>query len=126
MLKREFGSRLGATGDEYIGYTIEGALRMEQLLKDLRAYTLAYTSGLEPGGDVDSGESLDKALANLAVAIKESGASITRSTCLVSACMISIWNSSSRIPGPTPTAPQNFPAASGNRSDNRVFPILPG
>ena len=79
MLKREFGSRLGATGDEYIGYTIEGALRMEQLLKDLRAYTLASTSGLEPAGDVDSGESLDKALANLAVAIKESGASITRS-----------------------------------------------
>ena len=79
LLKREFGSRLGATGDEYIGYTIEGALRMEQLLKDLRAYTLASTSGLEPAGDVDSGESLDKALANLAVAIKESGASITRS-----------------------------------------------
>jgi PAS domain S-box-containing protein len=78
LLKREFGSRLGATGDEYIGYTVEGALRMEQLLKDLRAYTLASTSGMESVGDVDAGESLDKALANLAVAIKESGASITR------------------------------------------------
>ncbi len=78
LLKREFGSRLGATGDEYIGYTIEGALRMEQLLKDLRAYTLASTSALEPAGDTDVDGSLDKALANLKAGIRESGASITR------------------------------------------------
>jgi len=78
LLKREFGSKLGPAADEYIGYTIDGALRMEQLLKDLRAYTLASTAGHEPAADVDSGESLDKALANLSAAIKDSGASITR------------------------------------------------
>jgi len=77
LLKREFGSRLGATGDKYIRYTIEGALRMEQLLKDLRAYTLASTSGQEAATEVDSGESLNKAIANLAAAINDSGASIT-------------------------------------------------
>jgi PAS domain S-box-containing protein len=79
LLKREFGSRLGATADEYIGYMIDGALRMEQLLKDLRAYTLASTSGQKPAGDTDAGASLDKALANLEAGIRESGASITRS-----------------------------------------------
>ena len=78
LLKREFGSRLGATGDEYIGYTVQGALRMEQLLKDLRAYTLSSSPGQEPAADVDSGGSLDKALANLEAAIKASGASVTR------------------------------------------------
>ena len=50
LLKREFGGQLGASGDEYIGYTIQGALRMEQLLKDLRAYTLASSAGQEPNG----------------------------------------------------------------------------
>ena len=33
MLKREFGGRLGPTGEEYIGYTIEGAVRIEHLLR---------------------------------------------------------------------------------------------
>ena len=79
LLKREFGSQLGPTADEYIGYAVQGAQRMEQLLADLRAYTLASTSEQIPATDVDAGAMLDKALANLAVSIKDSGASITRS-----------------------------------------------
>jgi len=78
LLKREFGSKLGPLGDEYIGYTVQGALRMEQLLHDLRVYTLASASGQEPAGDVDAGESLDRALGNLAAAVADSGASVTR------------------------------------------------
>src|SRR6202043_445778 len=31
MLKKKFGGKLGPTGDEYIGYAIQGALRREQL-----------------------------------------------------------------------------------------------
>ena len=78
LLKREFASKLGPTGEEYLGYTVQGALRMEQLLRDLRAYTLASAAGKEPEGDVDAGESLGRALAGLEAAIKESGATITR------------------------------------------------
>jgi light-regulated signal transduction histidine kinase (bacteriophytochrome) len=78
MLKRDFGAQLGPTGDEYIGYTIQGALRMEQLLKDLRAYTLASSAGQEPAEDIEAGQSLDKALGVLASAVKDCGASITR------------------------------------------------
>jgi len=78
LLKKEFGSKLGPSGDEYISYTIQGALRMEQLLKDLRTYTLASTAVQEPPGDIDANKSLDKALGNLEGAIRESGASVTR------------------------------------------------
>jgi PAS domain S-box-containing protein len=78
LLKREFGSKLGPAGEEYLGYTVQGALRMEQLLRDLRAYTLASAAGQEPEGDVDANESLDRSLAGLEASIKESGAAITR------------------------------------------------
>ena len=78
LLKREFGTKLGPRGDEYIGYAVQGALRMEQLLHDLRAYTLASTSGQETAGDIEAGDSLDKAIANLTAAIEDSGASVTR------------------------------------------------
>ena len=78
MLQRKFGGQLGPTGNEYIGYAIQGALRMEQLLRDLRAYTQASTMEQEPSEDIDAGKILDRALQNLETAIKDSGASITR------------------------------------------------
>jgi light-regulated signal transduction histidine kinase (bacteriophytochrome) len=81
LLRREFAGQLGPNGDEYIGYMIDGALRMEQLLRDLRAYTMVSSAGQKPTDDVDADQVLEKALANLDVAIKESGASI-RSTAL--------------------------------------------
>jgi PAS domain S-box-containing protein len=77
MLRKKFGDKLGPSGEEYIGYAIQGALRMEQLLKDLRSYTHASTSGQEPTEDIDAGSILDKALANLETAIKDSGATIS-------------------------------------------------
>ncbi len=78
LLLRDFGGQLGARADEYIGYTIQGALRMEQLLRDLRAYTLASSAGKDAAGEIEAGQSLDKALAVLASAVAESDASITR------------------------------------------------
>jgi PAS domain S-box-containing protein len=78
LLQKKFGGKLGAKGDEYIGYTIQGALRMEQLLRDLRTYTQASISGQEATEDIDAGEILNQALVNLGAAIKESGALITR------------------------------------------------
>jgi PAS domain S-box-containing protein len=78
LLKMEFGGQLGAAGDEYIGYTLHGAMRMEQLLKDLRAYTLVSTCGQTPAEELDSNRALDKALADLETAIAASKASVTR------------------------------------------------
>ena len=39
LLQKRFGGQLGQTGDEYIRHTIEGAVRMEALLRDLRRHT---------------------------------------------------------------------------------------
>ena len=79
LLRKEFGGELGPRGDEYIGYSVRGALRMEQLLKDLRAFTQVSTAGREPAQDVDANRILDKVLANLETALQETGASISRS-----------------------------------------------
>ncbi|HJY07398.1 MAG TPA: ATP-binding protein, partial [Bryobacteraceae bacterium] len=78
LLQKKFSGTLGPKGDEYIGYMIQGALRMEQLLRDLRAYTQASMTGQEATEDIDAGEILDKALMNLGATINQSEASITR------------------------------------------------
>jgi PAS domain S-box-containing protein len=78
MLKRKFGGTLGETGEKYLSFTIEGALRMEQLLKDLRAYTEASTAEREPNEGADANESLNRALKSLEVLAQENGALITR------------------------------------------------
>jgi PAS domain S-box-containing protein len=76
LLQRKFGGKLGPTGDQYIRHTVQGAMRMETLLRDLRTYTQVSSEEREPKEDVDAREVLKKALANLEVVIKESDASI--------------------------------------------------
>ena len=79
MLKRKFGGQLGPDGESYIAYIIQGASRMEQLLQDLRAYTQASTMPDQPPHEVDTLEILNRALANLEAAIRNSGALVTHS-----------------------------------------------
>jgi PAS domain S-box-containing protein len=80
LLRKRFGGTLGSTGEEYIGYTIQGAKRMENLLNDLRTYLQVSTLNNDPTEDVDAGAILKKTLLNLEVAIKDSGASISHNT----------------------------------------------
>jgi PAS domain S-box-containing protein len=77
LLKQEFGEKLGERGAEFVGHTLQGALRMESLLKNLRIYTKMSVSDDEPHRDTDSGEILKQTLLTLEVAIRDSGASIT-------------------------------------------------
>jgi light-regulated signal transduction histidine kinase (bacteriophytochrome) len=77
LLRKKFGGKLGPSGDEYIGYTVLGARRMESLLRDLRTYTQVSTMGKDPTEDIDAGAILQKTLLNLEVAIRDSGASIS-------------------------------------------------
>lgn len=77
MLKKKFGGALGADGDMYIGFTVEGALKMRQLVTDLLTYTQASLSDTLPEEPVNAGEAVESALANLQIAISESDAVIT-------------------------------------------------
>lgn len=77
LLRRKFGGKLGEQGDQYIAYAIEGASRMEHLVRDLLAYTRASTSPDEPATAVDAATALDHALTNLHAAIQQSSATVT-------------------------------------------------
>jgi light-regulated signal transduction histidine kinase (bacteriophytochrome) len=77
LLGREYSGKLGKEADQFISYSVEGALRIEALLKALLAYwelTERHQDGLT---SVDCGAVLAKALLNLQVAIGQSGAIIT-------------------------------------------------
>jgi PAS domain S-box-containing protein len=77
MLRRKFGGQLGSAGDEYLGFVIEGAHRMEQLLSDLRTYTLASTANNGPPPILSPETAIARSIANLRPAIEENGAGIT-------------------------------------------------
>jgi PAS domain S-box-containing protein len=77
LLQEQFGNKLGSTGEEYLGYTVKGAMRIGSLLRDLRTYMQVSMTEEEPKEDVDAGAALEKALANLEIAVNDSGASIS-------------------------------------------------
>jgi len=76
LLNKKFADKLGPTGEEYLRHTVQAAIRMQNLLKDLRIYTQISTAGDEPAEEIDAGEVLRNTLHSLGVAISESGASI--------------------------------------------------
>jgi len=78
ILQRTFGSTLGEDGNQYLGHIIEGATRMNRLLRGLQMFT--HTLGLSgaEAEKVDANEVLTESLANLNAAIQESGAVVTQ------------------------------------------------
>ncbi len=77
LLRRKFSGQLGESGEECLSFILAGATRMDQLLRDLRAYTYVSTAGGEPPHEVDANETLRKVLANLKAAVEESGAAVS-------------------------------------------------
>jgi PAS domain S-box-containing protein len=78
MLQREYANKLDAKANQYINYTVQGARRMEMLVKDLLLYTQAASIDTEPALPVEANKVLDQALSNLRAGIEESGAVIDR------------------------------------------------
>ncbi len=76
LLGRRYKGRLDTEADEFIAFAVDGALRMQQLIQDLLAYSRVGTGGRswEP---VSLEAVVTTALNNLTGAIKDSGASIT-------------------------------------------------
>ena len=76
LLERDYSRVLNGRGSEYLTFLIDGARRMELLLRDLLAYIQAV--GAAPEATlVDSRKVLERALENLTAGITESGAEIT-------------------------------------------------
>ena len=76
LLAQRYGDKLDADADEFIAYAVDGAERMQALLHDLLEYSRVGTRG-KPFSWVNCKDAVDKAVANLQIAIQESGASMT-------------------------------------------------
>jgi PAS domain S-box-containing protein len=77
LLRREYGGKLGGEADQFISYSVDGALRIEALLKALLAYWEVTGREQNSFDNIDCGAVLAKTLSNLQAAIEESGAAIT-------------------------------------------------
>jgi two-component system CheB/CheR fusion protein len=77
LLGREYAGKLGKEADQFIAYSVEGALRIETLLKALLAYWEVAEREQDSFAAIDCEPVLAKALLNLQAAIAESGAIVT-------------------------------------------------
>ena len=77
LLRQRHGDKLDSNAREYIAFALDGATRMQQLIVDLLAYSRIGREGKQ-SGEVDLNQALDRALANLQVAIAESQAEIVK------------------------------------------------
>ena len=79
LLAKRYSNKLDADADEFIAYAVDGAKRMQVLLHDLLEYSRVGTRG-KPFTWVDCKEVVEQTIANLKIAIEESGASVTYDT----------------------------------------------
>jgi PAS domain S-box-containing protein len=77
LLGREYAGKLGEEADSFIAYSVEGALRIQALLKALLQYWEVSERGEETFAPTDCEAALAAALLNLETAIAESGAEVT-------------------------------------------------
>jgi PAS domain S-box-containing protein len=76
LLAKRYRGRLDSDADDFIAYAVDGCNRMQQLIRDLLAYSRAGTS--EMGLQAISSElALHAALVNLRATVEESGAVVT-------------------------------------------------
>jgi len=76
LLAKRYKGKLDEKADEFIGYAIDGTKRMQVLIKDLLDYSRVGSTA-KSFKPTDCLSVLDKAVFNLQIAIKESGAVIT-------------------------------------------------
>ncbi len=77
LLQRRYSGKLDADADEFIGYAVDGAMRMQRLINDLLLFSRVGTRG-KPFTPIACDAALDAALTNLQIALEESHAVITR------------------------------------------------
>jgi PAS domain S-box-containing protein len=76
ILQKHYGPQLDSDAAELMRHAVEGAIRMQNLIHDLLAYSRVGTRG-KPFEPTDCNVALNQAMADLGAAILESGARIT-------------------------------------------------
>lgn len=76
LLCKRYQDKLDGDAGEFMGYVVDGARRMQRLIDDLLAYSRVGTGG-RPFARVACEAVLERALANLRLAITESGARVS-------------------------------------------------
>jgi light-regulated signal transduction histidine kinase (bacteriophytochrome) len=76
LLSRRYKGKLDADADEFIAFAVDGVTRMQRLINDLLQYSRVGTKGKEPE-PTDSAAVLERALANLGMAIEDNKATVT-------------------------------------------------
>ncbi len=76
LLQKRYGGQLDERADQYIGFAVDGALRMQRLIQDLLAFSRVGRSGAEPEA-VHLEAVLEQVRHDLGERIAESGAEVT-------------------------------------------------
>ena len=74
LLAREYKSKLDPEADQFIAYAVEGAQRMERLLRALREYWLVTERQLDRRTSIDCGRVVGQVMQTLQLSIRESRA----------------------------------------------------
>lgn len=75
LLQQRLADKLDADTREFMGFAVDGALRMQNMIEDILAYSRVGTRG-KPLARVNGASALDEALARLAGRIAETGAEV--------------------------------------------------
>ena len=76
LLGQRYQDKLDQDANDFIGYAVDGANRMQRLIQDLLEYSRITTRGLPPAL-FDAHDALGEAVRNLQTAIQESGTLVT-------------------------------------------------
>jgi signal transduction histidine kinase len=75
LLAERYRGQLDEQADKYIGYSVDGALRMQTLIHDLLRFSQVGKREIEPK-EADCRAAVEQALNNLQAAIQQSGAAV--------------------------------------------------
>lgn len=76
LLEKRYTGKLGPEANEFIGFAVDGAKRMQALINDLLVYSRTGTQGKE-AQEVDSNAVLGRTLETLNITIQENNARVT-------------------------------------------------
>ncbi len=77
LFRQKYSGRIDAEADQIIGYVVDGASRMERLIRDLLNYSRVGQAELAMA-PVDMNEALDQAESSLEISIRQCGGRVTR------------------------------------------------